>query len=302
MADFHTPEFDGPLDLLLKLISDNEINIYNLDVSLITEQFLQYIEDHGAELGELSDFYRMAADLLYIKSRLLLPVDTELDEEYEDPRKDLVEKLIEYQKYKKYTDLLLSGPTGNRLYIKRNENFFAVPYDDSDLFKDVDVRMLLEAFVRLASKTNPAKIFNVYEEVSIDEKKALLMEILDQKERCSLEDLIVHLDNRMHIACSFLAILEMAKDRLILISQEEEYGEIFITKRPGDWEPEFPDENDDLYDKITASRQKGVNYSIITKEAEALIIEKEKEEAPAGPVEEMIGEEEFIQMDEDDEE
>ena len=299
MADFHTPEFDGPLDLLLKLISDNEINIYNLDVSLITEQFLQYIEEHGAELGELSEFYRMAADLLYIKSRLLLPVDTELDEEYEDPRKDLVDKLIEYQKFKKYTDLLLSGGTGDRLYIKRNENFFAVPYDDSDLFKDVDVRMLLEAFVRLASKTNPAKIFNVYEEVSIDEKKALLMELLDAHGECTLEDLIVHTDNRMHIACSFLAILEMAKDRLILIVQEEEYGEIVLRKREEGWEPEFPDENDDLYDKIVASSKKGVNYSIITKEAEDLIRKQEQEETPASE-EVLIGEEEEIPLEDDD--
>ena len=299
MADFHTPEFDGPLDLLLKLISDNEINIYNLDVSLITEQFLQYIEEHGAELGELSEFYRMAADLLYIKSRLLLPVDTELDEEYEDPRKDLVDKLIEYQKFKKYTDLLLSGGTGDRLYIKRNENFFAVPYDDSDLFKDVDVRMLLEAFVRLASKTNPAKIFNVYEEVSIDEKKALLMELLDAHGECTLEDLIVHTDNRMHIACSFLAILEMAKDRLILIAQEEEYGEIVLKKREEGWEPEFPDENDDLYDKIVASSKKGVNYSIITKEAEDLIRKQEQEETPASE-EVLIGEEEEIPLEDDD--
>ena len=299
MADFHTPEFDGPLDLLLKLISDNEINIYNLDVSLITEQFLQYIEEHETELGELSDFYRMAADLLYIKSRLLLPVDTELDEEYEDPRKELVERLIEYQKFKKYTDLLMSGATGDRLYIKRNENFFAVPYDDADLFKDVDLRMLLEAFVRLASKTNPAKIFNVYEEVSIDEKKALLMELLDQKDHCTLEELIVHLDNRMHIACAFLAILEMAKDRLILIEQEEEFGEVVLKKRPGGWEPEFPDENDDVYDKIVASRQKGVNYSIITAEAETFIRKKEAETAKE-PVEELVGEEENIILEDEE--
>ena len=86
-------DFDGPLDLLLFLISKNDANIYDIPISLITEQFLSYISSHSTEIDDLADFYRMAAELLYIKSRLLLPHETELDEEYEDPRQDLVDRL-----------------------------------------------------------------------------------------------------------------------------------------------------------------------------------------------------------------
>ena len=107
-------DFDGPLDLLLFLISKNDANIYDIPISLITEQFLSYISSHSTEIDDLADFYRMAAELLYIKSRLLLPHETELDEEYEDPRQDLVDRLIDYQKYTKYTDLLTGQDKSGR--------------------------------------------------------------------------------------------------------------------------------------------------------------------------------------------
>ena len=121
--EFHAEGFDGPLDLLLFLISENKINIYNIDVSLITEQFLQYIADHEAELDELADFYKMAADLLYIKSRMLLPVTTALDEEYEDPRQELVEegeKLLEEKTVLGRTGWFSGGPlTGLEYQFRR---------------------------------------------------------------------------------------------------------------------------------------------------------------------------------------
>ena len=301
--EFHTEGFDGPLDLLLFLISENKINIYNIDVSLITEQFLAYITEHEAELEELSDFYKMAADLLYIKSRMLLPVTTELDEEYEDPRQELVERLLEYQKYKRYTDLLLSGGGADRLYIRRNENFFAVPYEDKDLFEGVDVNMLLKAFVALANRTAPAKIFNLYEEVSINEKKTLLTELLDQKEEVTIEELIVHLDDKMHIICSIMAVLEMTKEHLILITQKVEFGPIYIQRRPQDWDPTLADEYDDEYDAMVLHAAKGrpMDYSILTKEAETVIREAEEEEKEEAPPE-FVGEEEEIDLGEDDDE
>ena len=301
--EFHAEGFDGPLDLLLFLISENKINIYNIDVSLITEQFLQYIADHEAELDELADFYKMAADLLYIKSRMLLPVTTALDEEYEDPRQELVERLLEYQKYKRYTDLLLSGGGADRLYIRRNENFFAVPFEDKDLFEGVDVNMLLKAFVALANRTAPAKIFNLYEEVSINEKKTLLTELLDQKEEVTIEELIVHLDDKMHIICSIMAVLEMTKEHLILITQKVEFGPIYIQRRPQDWDPTLADEYDDEYDAMVLHAAKGrpMDYSILTKEAETVIREAEEEEKEEAPPE-FVGEEEEIDLGEEDDE
>ena len=108
---FRTQEFEGPLDLLLYQIQKSEINIYNIPIAEITQQFLDYIDQHkDSGLRNLADFYKMAADLLYIKSRMLLPHDVEFDEEYEDPRKELVERLLEYQKFKRYTDRQLPHP------------------------------------------------------------------------------------------------------------------------------------------------------------------------------------------------
>ena len=101
-------EFDGPLDLLWNLIRESKINIYDIPIAQITEQYLEYL-DYAVQtdLGDLSEFYSWAAKLIYIKSRMLLPVEINYDdEEEEDPRQELVDKLIEYQKFKKLTALM----------------------------------------------------------------------------------------------------------------------------------------------------------------------------------------------------
>ena len=100
--------FEGPLDLLVYLIKEHNVNIYDIPIGQITEQFLEYL-DYAVEvdLAKLTDFYAMAADLIYIKARMLLPNESAFDdEENEDPRQELVEKLIEYQKYKKLSGLM----------------------------------------------------------------------------------------------------------------------------------------------------------------------------------------------------
>ena len=299
--EFHTPVFDGPLDLLLYLIQENKINIYNLDVSLITEQFLEYLAEHEAELAEISEFYKMAADLLYIKSRMLLPVTTTLDEEYEDPRQELVDKLIEYQLYRKYTDLLIDGGSADRLFINRNENFFSVPYSDEDLFAGADASMLLSTFVELIKETEApmGMIFNAFEEVSIKDKKNLIFELLQDGDVVDFESVIVHKDIPRHIICSFFAILEMAKDHEILVAQSEEYGTILLRERPEDWEPQVREE-----EEILPSKGRPLSYSILTKEAEEAVraAEKEAEESAAAETVEFIGDEEEIDLVDDDDE
>ena len=99
---FHLGDFEGPLDLLLFLIKRSEINIYDIPIAQITEQYLQYIEyATRIDLENITEFYVMAATLLYIKSRMLLPVEFNMEDELEDPRRELVDRLIEYQKFKK---------------------------------------------------------------------------------------------------------------------------------------------------------------------------------------------------------
>src|SRR6056297_3292658 len=103
---FKLSEFEGPLDLLLFLIKKNEINIYDIPIADITEQYLSYIQyAAGRQLEDLTEFYVLASTLLYIKSQMLLPIEVDFDDELEDPRLELVERLIEYQKYKRLTEI-----------------------------------------------------------------------------------------------------------------------------------------------------------------------------------------------------
>ena len=313
---FHVPgilsdrkDFDGPLDLLLFLISKNDANIYDIPISLITEQFLGYIEENKTEIDDLADFYRMAAELLYIKTKLLLPHETELDEEYEDPRQDLVDRLIDYQKYRKYTDLLTGVDKGGRIYISRPENLFAIPFEDKELFQGVTLSDLFRTFSDILKKTPPSKIFNIYQSVSVKEKRALMAELLEDREEINIEDLIVDFNNPLHVICSFMAILAAAKDHTIIFRQEKEYGTIYIMRRPQDWDPSMVDEYDreaDIYEKENLEDPE--DFTILTREAEMRLddlVEKKKEERieeePEEEEVEYTGEEETIDMDDEDE-
>lgn len=247
---FKTPVFEGPLDLLLYLIQKSEINIYDIPISEITDQFLEYLNQaEQMDLGDLTDFYKMAADLLYIKSRMLLPVEVDFDEEYADPRQELVERLIEYQKFKKYTDLLSNTEQNGELYISRRPTQFMLPFDDQELWSNVSVVDLLHTFANLLKTITPSKVFNVYEEVTVNEKITLMNELFETVDVIHLMDVIVHPDEPLHIICAFMAILESTKFRMILIEQPEPFGDIIIRKRPQDFNQQLADEYDEEYDE-----------------------------------------------------
>lgn len=284
---FKAAEFEGPLDLLLYQIQKAEINIYDIPISEITEQFLAYVREHQKSLKNLSEFYKMAADLLYIKSRMLLPVEVEFDEEYEDPRQELVDRLLEYQKFKKYTDLLSGVTTSDSFYIPRRENLFAVPFSDEDLFQGCTADDLLNTFTSLISKVSPSKLFNVYREVTVKEKQALMDELFETKKTITLTELIVHPDQLLHIICAFMAILESAKFRMIIFTQKEPNGEIYIQRRPKDFDESLADEYDEAYDEI-------VEHSLADEDDFSIV--SSKKEASSG---EVLGEEENLLDDEE---
>lgn len=246
---FKTPVFEGPLDLLLYLIQKSEINIYDIPISEITDQFLEYLNQaEQLDLGDLTDFYKMAADLLYIKSRMLLPVEVDFDEEYADPRQELVERLIEYQKFKKYTDLLSNTEQNGELYISRRPTQFMLPFDDQELWSNVSVQDLLHTFAKLLKSITPSKVFNVYEEVTVNEKITLMTELFETHEVIHLIDVIVHPEEPLHIICAFMAILESTKFKMILIEQPEPFGDIVIRRRSQDFDQNLADEYDEEYD------------------------------------------------------
>ena len=298
-CEFTTEKFSGPIELLLFLIQENKVDIYDIPIAEITEQFLAYINAHSAEIEEISDFYHFAADLLYIKSKMLLPYEVEFDEEYEDPRQELVERLLDYQKYKKYTDLLTGKAAPDRFYIPRKDNPFMLPYEDTDLFKDVTLENLLMTYRTLLEKVVPAKVFNIYEEVSVNEKIAYMNELLEDHDMILITDIIVHLDRADHIICSFMAILEATKWKMILLRQDEPYGQIYITKRPQDWDPEKVDEYDREHDRLL---EEGAVGEEILPDDSGFIDDSEDEDDDGRDEDDVfIGDEEEIDLEDEDE-
>lgn len=304
---FKVPSFEGPLDLLLHLITQEGLDIYEIPIAKITEQFLVYIKEHRAELGDMAEFYKMAADLLYIKSRMLLPVEVEFDEEYEDPRQELIDRLLEYQKFKKYTDLLTGAAKDGSLYIPRKEGFFAIPFTDQDLFKDIGLKDLLLTYSSLLEHITPNKLFNVYEEVTVNEKIALLEELFESQSVVTIEQLIVHMDKPLHVICAFMAILETTKFRMTLLKQQAANGQILIMQRPAEYDEKLASEYDKEYDEIVENKLEDpddfsiINKSELSSDAQEELKEEEKQEEEAKAEErQVLGEEEELLEDEDD--
>jgi len=224
---FKLSEFEGPLDLLLYMIRKNEINIYDIPIAQITEQYIGYLrEAEKMELEDLTSFHVMAATLLYIKSRTLLPV--EMDDDYgEDPRAELVERLIEYQKYKKLSELMEDKEKENEWLIERKRLQHHLPFSDDDMWQKVDVWDLVKTFSTLTINLSTERIIDLYEEVSVNEKTTLLIEKLENKGECRFTELIIRA-GALDVVCAFLAVLEAAKMRMILLFQHRLFGDILI--------------------------------------------------------------------------
>jgi len=231
---FQLSTFEGPLDLLLFLIQKNEVNIYDIPIAEITEQYMEFISlSSSIELDNLTDFYVMAATLLYIKSRMLLPVEIEFDEEYEDPRKDLVQRLLEYQKFKKYAELISQNEDSSAWFITRKKTQQILPFADEDgIWEETDVWELLKTFNSLLAGISNESVFSVYEEVTVKEKTTYLIELLEEQDEIPFYALIVNEHSILDIICSFLSILEAVKIRLIRIYQHTLFGDIMIRKNP----------------------------------------------------------------------
>ena len=248
--NYKTEVFQGPLDLLLFLIQKSKINIYDIPISEITQQFLQYLhQTENMELQDLTSFYKMAAELLWIKSRMLLPVEIEFDEEYQDPRQELVERLLEFQKFKKYSQILAQEENNTNFKIERKKMQFLLPFSDDQLFENVEIKNLLETFVTLMSdlKSVSDKVFNVFEEVTIKEKITLINELLEKKDCINFYEVVKDRYSSEHLICAFIAILDCTKSNQILIRQDEIFKDIFIYKR----------ENEEVYDDFKERKLDG---------------------------------------------
>lgn len=233
--------FEGPLDLLLHLINRLEIDIYDIPVAQITEQYLLYIHTmNELQLDVASEFLVMAATLLAIKSKMLLPKhEEELDEdapfEYEqDPREELVERLIEYRKYKEAAnDLKLLGEERSLMYTKPPSDLseYAKEIKPEKTELNVSLYDMLAAFQKLLRRKKlqrPMATKIARQEISIDKRMA---EILDElrgiQGKRSFYDLFPH-PSKEHIVVTFLAVLELIKRKEIDVEQDENFSEIFV--------------------------------------------------------------------------
>ena len=227
-------EFEGPLDLLLHLIKQSNIDIYDIEISEITKQYLDYINKmEELNINVASSYIVMAAELMEIKSKSLLPKKEEEVEEEEEvvSKENLINKLIEYKKYKEMTGSFKELESNRQnIYIKSPEKL--KNYLDETIVKNDDTSIddLVEAFKNFLDRKNlekpiTTKITN--KEYSVKERKHNIKNILREKQKVLFTDLFEE-NNTSFIIVTFLSILEMTKEKEILIKQDTNFSSITI--------------------------------------------------------------------------
>jgi segregation and condensation protein A len=224
--------FEGPLDLLLHLIHKNEIDITNIPIAMITEQYLEYLKLMKVlNLDVAGEYLLMASTLLHIKSKMLLPTSSEEEEgEGEDPRAELVRKLLEYQKYKNAAAELESRPMLDRdVFIRLALVDNAEPREEERI--EVNLFELLEVFRQVLDRAKP-EVFHevVLERISVEEKVREILSLLQREKRSiAFHFLFPEQASRRVIVVTFLAILELVKSKLVRIFQPAPFETIRIS-------------------------------------------------------------------------
>ncbi len=224
--------FEGPLDLLLYLIRKNEIDIYNIPISLITEQYLEYLEMmRSLNLDLAGEYLVLAATLIHIKSKLLLPpvVGESEEEEGEDPRAELVRQLLEYQAFKEAALKLDGRFLLERDVFKRGATVEeeSEADEDKEMTLEVDIFDLVKAFHRIiAGFDRPEELVIDAEKISLADRINEIMERLSAEKQLTFVELLGDRRDRRRIIYTFLAILELMKLRMIRAFQTGPFGAI----------------------------------------------------------------------------
>ncbi len=229
--------FEGPLDLLLYLIRKNEVNIYDIPIKLITEQYLAYIAlMQELNLDVAGEFLVMAATLIHMKSRTLLPRPdpAQDDAPEEDPREALVRRLLEHQKYKAAAELLHERETlRSAQFMRPDASVAEAAGDEYEPELEVDLFTLLAAFKGVLERANrrPHMVLPP-EQISIEDRIQQLLGRLSETEACGFEELFEDGDgSRSFMIVTFLAVLEMIRLKLIRVFQSGSFGAIRVYKR-----------------------------------------------------------------------
>ena len=223
--------FEGPLDLLLHLVRANEVDITDIPIVTITEQYHEYLElMRELNLEVAGEYIVMAATLMHIKSRLLLPPDPDAEEDACDPRSELARELLEYQRYRQAAETLQAMESRRGLIWTRSD----VPEEFAgEELLAVDMFDLLQAFNKLIGRLgDEARLRLKRDTVSVAEKINWLTELLQERRSVELMELFATLPTRLDRIATFLAVLEMMRMTRIVLFQRKLFGGIRLALRP----------------------------------------------------------------------
>lgn len=233
--EINIPEFEGPLDLLLHLIRQSNINIYEISIDDITKQYLDYINKiEEMNLNIASEYLVMAAELMYIKSSSLLPkVETD-EEEEEDPKERLINRLLEYEQYKNITNTFKDLELLRQdVYTREPNNLLEYQDEENNIDYGIDLNDLLEAFSKLMEQKELDKPLNTKitnKEYSVAKRSHEIKEILKIKKRIDFKELF-EVYTKEYVVVTFLSILSMTRKQEIELEQEDNFKNIIIKER-----------------------------------------------------------------------
>ena len=220
--------FEGPLDLLLYLIKKEHLNIYDIPIAKVIEQYLQFLElMKFLDINIASEYLVTAANLISIKSKMILPREAEPQEEELDPRDELVRRLLEYETFKEAAEFLRDKEVERNRYFRRP----GLEVPGGEVYIEASIFDLISAF-KNALKDIPRDIFFevVQDEFTVEDKIHDLLHLILVKGKVSLGEIFSSAKNKLEIVVTFLAILELIKLREIAAIQEELFGSILITR------------------------------------------------------------------------
>jgi segregation and condensation protein A len=227
--------FEGPLDLLLYLVKKDHLNIYDIPIAKVTEQYLQYMEFMKLlDLNIAGEFLVMAATLMQIKSKMLLPPEEtpQLAEEQEDPRAELVRRLLEYEKFKEIAENLRERESGQQEVFKRPKAQIdkEIP-QQGEVYFEAGLFDLISAFSKALEQV-PKEVFYevIKDEFTIEEKVHQILHSLLVSPSIQLSELFRQAKNKLEIIVIFLSLLELIRLKEILARQKDLFGEIEIVR------------------------------------------------------------------------
>ncbi|MBU3131534.1 segregation/condensation protein A [Clostridium gasigenes] len=245
MPKVKVANFEGPFDLLLHLIRKHEMDIYNVEIYKITNQYLKYLDDMKVmDLEVTSEFIVVAATLIEIKSKKLLPKVKEEEESEEDIEKNLLEKLIEYKKIKGVSGFFRERYiSAGDVYPKKAEIIEETESEtnNDDIFKNTTLLDLYTIYNSLlenyTNKQNTANIIQkkIYvDKYKIEDKMESLLNLFNIKEIMEFDDLVNECECKLEVVVTFLALLELIKIRMVKIYQDDNFGNILVKRRKSD--------------------------------------------------------------------